>query len=112
MYSIDTVYLFGNPLVNSNPQLAKIEGNQSLLRKTLEQYFGLAVGSSGSGSSLGGGSLGLGVGLSSAGLGGGSQSVASIGGFGSGASSGYKAPSNFSSGSVIGGGAVGSVGFL
>ena len=72
MYSIETVYLFGNPIVNSNPQLAKIEGNSSLLRKTLEQYFGLAVGSSGTGSSLVGGSLGLGGGLASAGLGGGS----------------------------------------
>lgn len=27
MYSIDTLYLYGNPIVNSNPQLAKIEGN-------------------------------------------------------------------------------------
>jgi internalin A len=28
MYSLDTVYLFGNPIVNQNPSLAKIEGNQ------------------------------------------------------------------------------------
>jgi Leucine-rich repeat (LRR) protein len=28
MYSLDTIYLFGNPLVNQNPSLAKIEGNQ------------------------------------------------------------------------------------
>jgi hypothetical protein len=27
MYSLDTIYLFGNPVVNQNPQLAKIEGN-------------------------------------------------------------------------------------
>ena len=27
MYSLDTLYLFGNPLVNQNPMLAKIEGN-------------------------------------------------------------------------------------
>jgi Leucine-rich repeat (LRR) protein len=29
MFSLDTLYLFGNPVVNSNPQLAKIEGNSS-----------------------------------------------------------------------------------
>jgi hypothetical protein len=27
MYSLDTLYLFGNPVVNQNPSLAKIEGN-------------------------------------------------------------------------------------
>jgi Leucine-rich repeat (LRR) protein len=27
MYSLDTLYLYGNPIVNSNPQLAKIENN-------------------------------------------------------------------------------------
>jgi len=27
MYSLDTLYLFGNPIVNQNPALAKIEGN-------------------------------------------------------------------------------------
>lgn len=36
MYSLDTIYLFGNPLVNQNPQLAKIEGNQGILKKALD----------------------------------------------------------------------------
>lgn len=27
MYCLDTLYLFGNPIVNNNSQLAKIEGN-------------------------------------------------------------------------------------
>lgn len=27
MFSIDTIYLMGNPVVNNNPQLAKIENN-------------------------------------------------------------------------------------
>jgi hypothetical protein len=27
MFSLDTIFLFGNPIVNQNPQLAKIEGN-------------------------------------------------------------------------------------
>jgi Leucine-rich repeat (LRR) protein len=47
MYSLDTVYLFGNPIVNQNPQLAKVEGNQMQLRKALEQYFGISSSSSG-----------------------------------------------------------------
>jgi Leucine-rich repeat (LRR) protein len=44
MFSIDTLYLFGNPIVNSNPQLAKVEGNSHQLRKALEQYFGISGG--------------------------------------------------------------------
>lgn len=48
MYSLDTVYLFGNPVVNQNPQLAKIEGNQATLKKALESYFGVSGGSSNS----------------------------------------------------------------
>ena len=47
MYSLDTIYLFGNPIVNQNPQLAKIEGNQGTLKKALESYFGMSGGSSG-----------------------------------------------------------------
>ena len=45
MFSIETLYLFGNPIVNNNPQLAKIENNQSQLKKALEQYFGISGGS-------------------------------------------------------------------
>ncbi len=29
MFSLDTLYLIGNPIVNTNPQLAKIEGNSA-----------------------------------------------------------------------------------
>jgi leucine-rich repeat protein SHOC2 len=36
MFSLDTLYLFGNPVVNSNPQLAKIENNSVQIRKALE----------------------------------------------------------------------------
>ena len=74
MFSLDTIYLFGNPIVNSNPVFAKIEGNSNQLRKSLESYFGVSS-STGSGA-IGGvtsglGSLGLGgSGSSSLGLGG------------------------------------------
>ena len=40
MYSLDTIYLFGNPIVNNYPQLAKIENNASALKKALDGYFG------------------------------------------------------------------------
>lgn len=63
MYSLDTIYLYGNPIVNQNPQLAKVEGNQGILKKALEQYFGVTGGSSLGG--LGGISSGLVGGLSS-----------------------------------------------
>jgi hypothetical protein len=33
MYSLDTLYLFGNPIVNANAGLAKIENNVVLLKK-------------------------------------------------------------------------------
>lgn len=42
MYSLDTLYLFGNPVVNQNPLLAKIENNTTQIRKALEQYFGMS----------------------------------------------------------------------
>jgi hypothetical protein len=32
MWSIESLSLFGNPIVNSNPQLAQIENNQSALK--------------------------------------------------------------------------------
>lgn len=49
MYSLDTIYLFGNPIVNQNPQLAKIENNSVQLKKALEQYFGVSSSSGGIG---------------------------------------------------------------
>ena len=62
MYSLDTLYLFGNPIVNQNPQLAKIENNQALIKKAFDQYFGAS--SSGGLSSLIGGSGSSGMGFS------------------------------------------------
>lgn len=47
MFSIETLSLFGNPVVNSNPQLAQIEKNQTQLKKALQQYFGVSGSSSG-----------------------------------------------------------------
>jgi hypothetical protein len=47
MYSLDTLYLFGNPIVNANTALAKIENNVALLKKSLDSYFnGTSVSSS------------------------------------------------------------------
>jgi hypothetical protein len=63
MYSLDTIYLFGNPVVNQNPQLAKIEGNQGSLKKALESYFGV----SGSSNSLSGGFSSMNLGSNSVG---------------------------------------------
>ena len=40
MFSIETLKLYGNPIVNSNAQLAQIENNQSELKSALETYFG------------------------------------------------------------------------
>ena len=61
MYSLDTLYLFGNPIVNQNPLLAKIEANSVQLKKALDQYFGgsssSGIGSIGMGST-GGGAVG------------------------------------------------------
>jgi hypothetical protein len=81
MYSLDTIYLFGNPLVNQNPQLAKIDGNQGILKKALDQYFGVTGGSSIGG--LGGISSGVG----SMSLGSGGPSTTLSGGVSSGFSS-------------------------
>lgn len=60
MYSLDTIYLFGNPIVNQNPQLAKIEGNQGTIRKVFESYFGVSGGSAGGSLSSGFASMNLG----------------------------------------------------
>ena len=50
MYSLDTLYLFGNPIVNSNPQLAKVENNANQIKKCFESYFGMASSGSAIGS--------------------------------------------------------------
>ena len=55
MFSIESLSLYGNPIVNSAPQLAQIENNQGMLKKALQQYFGVS-GSSG----MGLGSVGIG----------------------------------------------------
>lgn len=60
MYCLDTLYLYGNPIVNNNPQLAKIENNSNQLKKAFETYFG---GSSSLSSGFGGMSLGGGAGI-------------------------------------------------
>jgi len=39
MYCLDTLYLYGNPIVNTNAALAKIENNQNQLYKALDNYF-------------------------------------------------------------------------
>ena len=54
MYSLDTLYLFGNPIVNTYANLAKIENNVVALKKALDNYF-----------SGGGSSSGIGLGISS-----------------------------------------------
>lgn len=66
MWSIESLYLYGNPIVNTNPQLAQIENNQDGLKKALQQYFGGAGGSSIQGLSSGGlgGQIGGNYGLS------------------------------------------------
>lgn len=42
MFSIETLYLFGNPVVNQCPQLASVDKNQNQLKRNLQQYFGLS----------------------------------------------------------------------
>mmetsp|Transcript_16077 Transcript_16077/g.24976 ORF Transcript_16077/g.24976 Transcript_16077/m.24976 type:complete len:80 (-) Transcript_16077:1576-1815(-) len=36
MWSIESIQLYGNPIVNQVPQLAQIENDQDLLKKTLQ----------------------------------------------------------------------------
>ena len=64
MFSLDTIYLFGNPVINSNPQLAKIEGNAIQLRKSLESYFGVSGSSIGSLGGINSQVTGVGIGAS------------------------------------------------
>ena len=40
MFSIETIKLFGNPIVSANSQLAQIQNDQAGLKKALEAYFG------------------------------------------------------------------------
>jgi len=76
---LDTLFLLGNPVVNANPGLAKIEGNRDLVKKALNSYFG------GSGGLSGFSQLSLGqINCSNSNLSAGSG----IGGFQTGASSG------------------------
>ena len=60
MYSLDTLYLYGNPIVNSYPSLAKIENNVITLKKALDAYFG-GSGSSNISSVVGGISSSIGT---------------------------------------------------
>lgn len=39
LYGLETIVLLGNPIVNSNPQLARIEGNEDAVTQALETYF-------------------------------------------------------------------------
>lgn len=50
LYSLETLYLVGNPVVNQHSYLAKIENNPASIKKSLESYFG---GGSGGGISPG-----------------------------------------------------------
>lgn len=40
MYSIETIILVGNPVVNTCPDIGRIENNQDALRNALDKYFG------------------------------------------------------------------------
>ena len=48
IYGLESLNLVGNPIVNQNPQLASIRGNESAVVEALESYF------SGQGASFGG----------------------------------------------------------
>ena len=65
MFSLDSLFLFGNPIVNSNSQLAKIENNSVQIRKALESYFGMSGGSSGALGGIGSQSTSIGGGIAS-----------------------------------------------
>jgi hypothetical protein len=42
MFSLETLILVGNSVVNNHPALVKIEGNQTQIKKALEGYFGVS----------------------------------------------------------------------
>ena len=46
IYGLETIVLMGNPIVNANPQLAKIEKNEELVSQALDQYFNGGGGNS------------------------------------------------------------------
>lgn len=52
MFSIETLELYGNPIISTNHQLAQIKNDQEQLKKALQTYFGTS-GASGL-ASLGG----------------------------------------------------------
>lgn len=57
MYSLDTIILYGNPLINQHPYLAKIENNSDEVTSSLNKYFG---GNTGGLSAIKQGSVGSG----------------------------------------------------
>ena len=59
MYCLESLNLIGNPIVNQNPQLARIEGNEGKIQEALEAYFsgGGGMASSASVAGLGAGTM-------------------------------------------------------
>ena len=39
LYTLESLNLIGNPIVNQNPQLAKIDGNEIAVQEAFNQYF-------------------------------------------------------------------------
>lgn len=39
IYGLETLVLLGNPIVNSNPHLARIEGSEDAVSQALDTYF-------------------------------------------------------------------------
>jgi len=39
MYCLETLILIGNPVVNTHPEIAKIEGDESAIEAALALYF-------------------------------------------------------------------------
>jgi len=39
MYCLETLILIGNPVVNTHPEIAKIEGDESAIQAALALYF-------------------------------------------------------------------------
>jgi len=46
IYGLESLNLLGNPIVNQNPQLGSIRGNEAAIAEALEAYF---AGNSGGG---------------------------------------------------------------
>jgi len=47
LYGLESLNMIGNPIVNQNPQLARIDGNENAVQEALNNYFS-TVGSFGS----------------------------------------------------------------